>query len=165
MGEEPDPLVLPALLKRDASNKAEFQMAESVSEVVEVESRPAKSVKAPVKAAGKLKVKAAGKAPIKAKTAPKATVKAAKAPAKAKEAKPVTVKDQFGLRKASTRSEAAAMYARKNGATLNEVKEKLGSVQLNVLVALEAEGYTVEREKIERKGERAITRYRLLPKA
>jgi hypothetical protein len=122
--------------------------------------------KAPVKAAGKRKVKAAAKAPVKAKTAPKVKAKAAKAPDKAKAAKPKASKvdkDQFGFRKGSAKSEAAALYARKSGATLGEVKEKLGSVQLNVLVALEAEGRTVDKVKEARKGQRPATRYFLKP--
>ena len=51
------------------------------------------------------------------------------------------------------------MYARKNGATLAEVKEALGSVQLNVLVGLEAEGFTVNKEKEKIEGQRPVTRY------
>lgn len=170
-------LDIPAFLKRDANNRAEFMMDESVSEVES--SRPAKTkikanghakptVKtAPVKAASKSKAKATAKAPDKAKAAPKATAKAAKAPDKAKVAKPKAEgaeKDQFGLRKGSIKSKAAAMYARKNGATLNEVKEALGSVQLNVLNSLEEAGHKVEKEKVERKGQRPVTRYRLTPK-
>lgn len=122
--------------------------------------------KAPVKAAGKAKVKAAAKSAVKAKAAPKVKAKAAKAPDKAKAAKSKASKvdkDQFGFRKGSAKSEAAALYARKSGATLAEVKEKLGSVQLNVLVALEAEGRTVNKIKEERKGQRPATRYFLKP--
>lgn len=175
---EPDSLDIPAFLKRDASNTAEFMR---MSEAVEAtESRPAKSKvkakanghdKAPVKAAGKPAAKAAPKAATKAKTAPKVTAKAAKAPEKVKAAKPAKAKavskaekDEFGLRKGSTKSQAAAMYARKSGATLDEVKQKLGSVQLNVLNGLEEDGFTVERIKEERKGQRPVTRYYLKPK-
>ena len=182
MGDtESHPLDIPTFLKRDANNRAEFMMVESV-EVDEVEteveeSRPAKSKPkakatanghAPIKAAGRPKAKAAGKAPVKAKSAPKATAKAAKAHEKAKVAKPraeALPKDQFGFRKGSAKSDAAALYARKSGATLAEVKEKLGSVQLNVLVGLEAEGYKVDKKKEARgEGQRAVTRYRLFPK-
>lgn len=171
----PEQLDIPAFLKRDANNKAEFMMSESVD--VEGESRPAKSAKpakakangaAPVKAASKPKAKAAAKAPTKAKTAPKATAKATKAPAKAKVAKPKAEskveRDVWGFRKGSAKSDAVAMYSRKSGATLSEVKDKVGSIQLNVLNALEADGHKVERKKEERKGQRAATRYFLTAK-
>lgn len=145
-------------------------MSESVEIDVETTTPPAKANgaakparKPPVKAAGKPKAKAAAKAPAK-KAAPKAVKKAAKAVAKKGPRKPAAEKDQFGLRKGSTRSEAAAMYARKNGATLAEVKGKVGSVQLNVLIGLERAGHTVKREKVERKGQRPATRYYLVAK-
>jgi cytoskeletal protein RodZ len=171
MGHEPDPPDIPASLKRDSNNRAEYMhMSEDLfeNEVEAPVERPEKP-KAKAKANGPTKARTAkaAKAPVKAKTAPKATARSAKAPAKAKAGKAkatVTEKDQYGLRKGSTKSLAAAMYARKSGATLTEVKDKLGSVQLNVLVALETEGYKVEREKEERKGARPVTRYRLFPK-
>lgn len=145
-------------------------MSESVETVTETPTpvvKPNGANKPTKKAAGKPKAKAAGRVPAKAKTAPKAPVKAAKAKAKAKapakRAEP-TPKDAFGLRKGSAKSEAAAMYARKSGATLAEVKDKVGSVQLNVLVKLEEQGHTVKREKIERKGQRPVTKYYLTAK-
>lgn len=171
MGNEPHPLDIPLFLRRDANNVAEFmKMANgSVSEVTETKPKAAKAnghAKPAVKAAGKPAAKAAPKAAPKAKTAPKATAKAAKAPEKAKAAAkvakpkaPAAEKDAYGFRKGSAKSKAVAMYARKNGATLAEVKEALGSVQLNVLVALEADGKKVERITEERKGQRAVTRY------
>lgn len=179
--EHPD---LPAFLYRDVNNKAEF-MKMSDSDVNDApESRPAKSkgkmsanrsnghdkaVKAPakrvIKAADKPKGKTAPKVAAKAETAPKATTKARKGSEKPKAAKSKAEVDQFGLRKGSAKSKAAAMYARKNGATLAEVKEALGSVQLNVLNGLEAEGYKVDRKKEKRNGERPVTRYSLKAKA
>lgn len=168
MGDEPHPLDIPAVLRRDANNIAEFmRMAnDSVSNVTETKPKAAKAnghAKVPAKAAGKPSAKAAGKVPAKAKAAPKATAKAAKASEKAKApakaAKAVAEKDAYGFRKGSAKSKAVAMYARKNGATLAEVKDALGSVQLNVLVALEADGKKVERITEERKGQRAVTRY------
>lgn len=170
MGDEPDPLDIPASLKRDANNKAEFMMTSDV-DVAEREPRPAKKAKASNghdKAASKPAVKMAPKVPAKVKTAPKAATKAAKAPQKAKataKAKAPAEKDAFGLRKGSAKSKAAAMYARKNGATLEEVKEALGSVQLNVLNSLEEAGHEVERRKEDRKGARSVTRYVLKLKA
>ena len=167
-----DPLDIPAFLVRDANNRAEF-MSMSDSDVVDnaPESRPAKSKpkvakpnghdKAPAKAAGKPAIKATAKAPAKAKTAPKAAAKPAKAIAKAKATskREPTEKDQYGFRKGSMKSKAIAMYARKNGATLDEVKAALGSVQLNALTSLEENGAKVERIKEERKGQRSVTRY------
>jgi hypothetical protein len=107
------------------------------------------------------------KKPRKKKASGKAKVLKAKGSEKSKAAKPKAdiKKDQWGLRKDSTRSIAANMYARKNGATLAEVKEKVGSIQLNVLNDLEEAGFTVKREKQEgKKGKRAVTRYYLIAK-
>lgn len=170
MGTEPEPLDIPSFLKRDTSNKAEFMMA---SDVVEREDEaPAKAKRGPkpngvvklvVKAAGKAKAKPAAKAAPKPEKAPKAAVKAAKGKTAKAKSEPAE-KDQFGLRKGSTKSKAAAMYARKNGATLAEVKDALGSVQLNVLVGLEEDGFTVKREKETRDGQRPVTRYMLKAK-
>ena len=174
-----DPLAIPAFLKRDGNNRAEFNMSDEVLLEDEVESRPAKTKakaakanghdKAVVKAAGTAKPKKAVKAAPKAKTAPKATAKAAKAPDKAKAAKPKAEskaeKDAYGLRKGSAKSQAAAMYARKSGATLEEIRVALGSTQLNVLVGLEAEGYEVIKKKETRDEGRPITRYWLKGKS
>ena len=173
---QPDDLTIPSFLKRDSDNRAEFSMSEEV--VTEVESRPAKPKikakanghdKALVKAAGKPKAKVAAKAPVKAKTAPKATAKPAKATVKAKapkaKAESKVEKDAYGLRKGSAKSKAAALFARKSGATLPEIKEAVGSVQLNVLVGLEAEGYEVIKKKETRNEGRPLTRYYLKGKA
>lgn len=191
MGNEPDPLDIPAFLKRDINNKSEFmKMADSsVSEATETPRKAKTTVKAngaakptakaaskaPVKAAGKPKAAAGAKAAPKAKTAPKVTAKAGKGSEKPKAAKPKTEtkakaastveKDAYGFRKGSAKSKAVALYARKNGATLEEVKEAVGSIQLNVLNGLEAEGHTVERTKVKRDGQRPLTRYILKPKA
>jgi hypothetical protein len=174
MGIQPDPLEIPSFLKRDlTTNRAEFMSVE----VEAPESRPAKTKakavkanghdKAPVKAAGKPKPVKAAKAPKAVKTAPKATAKAAKAIKPAKVAKPraeAAEKDAYGFRKGSAKSKAVALFARKNGATLEECKEAIGSVQLNALVALEEQGYTVERKKEAREGARSVTRYILKAK-
>lgn len=171
MGNEPnDPLEIPAFLRRDSENRAEFmKMSEAVES--EVTSEPVKKP-AKVKTNGAAKPKAAVKAASKpkAKVAKPAKVKAkaAKAPAKAKVAKPKAEskaeKDAYGLRKGSSKSKAAALYARKSGATLEEVKEAVGSIQLNVLKDLEEEGYTVDKKKDQRDGQRPVTRYFLKSK-
>jgi hypothetical protein len=109
--------------------------------------KPAKKpAKAPGKPAGKAKAAKADK-PAKADKAP---AKPRKAPAP---------KDDFGYREGSMKSQAAALYAHKKGATLEEVKEKLGSVQLNVLKELEGKGHTVKRVKEKGDGTRQVTRY------
>lgn len=148
---------LPSFLRRDANNQAEFMKMADVLPEVATPIAP----KAPAKAKGAAKPKVTAKAPVKAKASPKAPAKAAKAPEKAKAAKPKAAvkKDMYGFRDGSTKSKAVAMYARKSGATLAEVKEKLGSVQLNVLNALEEGGYEVERKTEKRDGARAVTRY------
>lgn len=150
------PLDIPEFLLRDpVTKRAPFMSDVEVAEVEKVEkAKPVKKTAKPKVEAKKPAKKAAAKAPVKAKAAkPKAVKKAA------------AEKDQYGLRKGSARSEAASMYARKNGATLAEVKERIGSVQLNVLNALKADGYAVTQEKITKKGERPVTRYYLKPKA
>lgn len=168
---EDDPFDIPAFLKRDANNETEFiKMANST--VSAEDHRPAKTkvangVKPPVKAADKAKVKAAPKPAVKAAKPPKAAAKPVKAPAKPKAAKvkaEAAEKDAWGFRKGSAKSNAVALYARKGGATLAEVKEAVGSVQLNVLGGLEEAGHEVKRTKEEREGQRSVTRYFLKPK-
>lgn len=179
--KDKDPLDIPDFLKRDAINQSEITRMSSDETQIE-ENRPAKTVKpkavkanghdkapakAIIKATGKPKAKKAGKVAAKAAKPPKAVKKAAKATPKAKAAKPRSEpleKDAYGFRKGSHKSKAIAMYARKNGATLDEVQEVVGSVQLNCLKALEEEGYVVERNKEKRAGARPITRYILKPK-
>lgn len=136
-------------------------LAEPATEVMveEPKSAPKPKSKPKAKAKAKAKVKASAKPKLKAKA------KTAKGSEKAKAAKSSVEKDQYGLRKGSTKSQAAAIYARKSGATLEEVKEKLGSVQLNVLNELEEDGWKVERVKEQRKDRRPATRYWLKAKS
>lgn len=177
-----DPLDIPAFLKRDADNRAEFMNMSEV-EQANVDAAMNKASKAPPKLNGaaapekapkvakasakaKAPVKAAAKAPVKAKGAAKTAKPAkvaakAKAPSKApKAAKGEEVlKDKYGLRVGSMKSRAAAMYATTEGATLVEVKDVLGSIQLNVLKDLEEEGWNVVQKKETREGQRPVTRY------
>jgi hypothetical protein len=67
--------------------------------------------------------------------------------------------DAYGYRKGSLKSQAAGMYSSKHGATLAEVKDALGSVQLNVLSDLREKGYKIEREKERGPDGRQTTRY------
>lgn len=67
--------------------------------------------------------------------------------------------DEWGYRPGSLKSRAAEMYAREQGATLEEVKSALNSVQLNLLKDLEGRGFPVRREKEDGKGGRKVTRY------
>ena len=111
--------------------------------------------------------KAAQNKPAKAASKAKGAAKAKPAKgAKARKARTVdpTKLDQFGLRKGSIKSRAAAMYASKKGATLNEVKEALESTQFNVLTELEGKGFEVVRYKVPGIGARQATKYQLLTK-
>ena len=131
----------------------------SDTEVVDVVETAPEPVKVTKPKAKKVSAKAPTKKAKYVKSTPKKAVKKAVAKAKAKVTKPKAEKDAYGLRKGSLKSLAAAMYARKNGATLEEVKDKVGSTQLNVLTELEAAGYGVKQEKQKRKGKRDVFRY------
>jgi hypothetical protein len=142
-------LDIPLFLKRDPiTNRAEY-MSDTEELGEKRKSRPAETVKKSDKT--RLKVMA------------EKTVKVSKAKPESVEAESKTGKDQFGLRKGSARSEAAAMYARKSGATLAEVEEQVGSIQLNVLIDLKKKGWLVEQDTEKRKGQgkRPVTRYYL----
>ena len=56
------------------------------------------------------------------------------------------------------------MYARKEGATVDEVQVELNSLQLNLLTTLEKQGFEVKREKEKRPSGRLVTRYFLSAK-
>lgn len=165
MIDDDDPLAIPASLKRGSDNKAEFHKMAN-TQASEDKVKPNGVAKA---AAPKPAKKAAVKAPAK-KAAAKPVAKAAKVekPAKTvKAAKPkveTAKKDKWGFREGTAKSQAVALYAAKGGATLEEVKAAVGSVQLNVLNGLEAEGHTVERKKEIREGARPVTRYFLKAK-
>lgn len=151
--------------RRDAISKVEQMSTETTAEITKPKV-PVKSkangaakpaVKAATKAAGKPKAKAAAKPPAKAKTAPKATAKAA--PKASKPKGEATKLDKWGIREGTAKSKAVEMYASKAGATLNEVKDAVGSIQLNVLKGLEAEGHLVTSKKEKLDGKRPVTRY------
>jgi len=100
------------------------------------------------------------------KARPKAKAKAIKVAVKPmKTAKPKRHRDpnkldEFGYRKGSTRSKAAHLYAGKKGATLTEVKTKLGTgTQYNVLTELEGRGFKVRRATEKNRAGREITRF------
>lgn len=124
----------------------------------------------PRKAKAKVKAKGNGKAAKPVKAAAKPAKRAAKAsPAKAKAAKPrqrdPSKLDQYGYRKGTTRSLAAALYATKRGATLAETKERFGTTQFNVLTELKARGHKIS-ERLERSDKgRTVKRFNLTPKA
>jgi hypothetical protein len=135
-----------------------------MSEVIEqvpVTPKPRKPRKVISKGNGASKPAKAIKAAPKAK---KAASKPAKGKAKAKKAASTAAVDQFGFRVGSLKAQAAAMYASKRGATLEEVKAKLKSVQLNLLTKLEGEGYKVSKVKEDGPGARQVTRYFLRAK-
>lgn len=129
------------------------------------------------KTPAKSKPKPNGAVKAKAKAKPKADAKGGKkvaakkaAPAKGKakdRAKPVrdpAKLDAFGFRKGTIKSNAAALYAAKSGATLAEVKEAVGSVQFNLLKEVEEKGHTITRKTEKGDGARDVTRYKLTAK-
>ena len=109
------------------------------------------------------KTNGAHKPKRKRKAVPKKLVRAAKAkPRKARVYDPAKL-DQFGFRKGSDKSKAAAMYAKGNGATLNQVKDAVGSVQFNLLGELEGRGFKIERTQVKGKV-RPVTRFKIISK-
>ncbi len=121
-----------------------------------------KAAATPAKQAKPAKNKPA-KAAVRAKGAAKAKPARGAKVRKARTVDPAKL-DQFGLRKGSIKSQAAAMYASKKGATLNEVKEALESTQFNVITELEGKGFKVLRSQVPGVGARAATSYRLVAK-
>lgn len=172
MDDNDDWLAIPAFLKRalnplppsPGGPRKDVSMIAREDDAMVDETEADTPAPAPTKVTRKPKAAPAPAKPAKAKPTGKAAKAAAK-PAKAKAAKPVkrtpVDADEFGYRKGSMKSRAAAMYAAKRGATLAEVKEKLGSVQLNVLTELEAKGFKVTKSKEAGDGARQVTRYRL----
>jgi len=157
-------LDIPEFLKR-AIGKANAPSEATMSNVdVESDPTPVKAPrrKAPSKANGAAKAaKGTKQAPAKVKAASKpAKGKAAvKAKAKAKGTRKLVERDEYGYALGTLRSKAAAMYASKTGATLEEIVEKLGSVQLNLLKTLAEAGHKVTKKKEEGSGNRKVTRY------
>jgi hypothetical protein len=103
----------------------------------------------------------APKAPKAAKAAPKAAaraVKVIKKVAKPRHRDPAKL-DEFGYRKGSVRSKAAHIYAGRKGATLTEVKDKVGSLQYNLLKEVERRGHKVRKVPEKTRGGRNVTRY------
>ena len=164
MSDEKDNLDIPDFLKRKVPVKAaaaSVELVMSEDQVVEQEApeAPVKVRKPRVKANGAAKVAPKAAKPVKkaakvAKAAPKAK-RASKAP------KAAIALDAFGLRAGSMKSKAAAMYATKRGATLNEIKAAVGSLQLNVLTSLKKQGWKVTKTLEKGDGTRKITRYKL----
>jgi len=150
-----DETVIPDFLKR-----SEAQMTDTPVESVVETPKIKKPRKAISKGNGAAKpFKAAKAAPVKAKAASKP------AKGKAVAAKPRGKRDAWGFMANSLKSQAAAMYASKKGATLDEVKAKLKSLQLNLLTKLEGEGFKVRKVKEEGPtGKRQVTRYFLSAK-
>lgn len=124
---------------------------------------PKSKAKVKAKANGVAKpprVKATAKAEKPVSKPPK--VKAA--PAKPRKAVDLTKLDGFGFRLASLKSQAAAMFARKQGATLGEVRDALQSTQFNLLTQAKTRGFKVDEKLEDGNGNRRITRYFLSAK-
>jgi hypothetical protein len=174
--EEVTDLSIPQFLIRDQNNESEItQMYKparypvaayappaEAAEAVETEAptRKARVAKATRKAAVGKAAKAPAKAKGKAKVAKPAKAKATRKPRTIDPAK----LDQWGFRKGSIKSQAADLYARKKGATIHEVKEAVGSIQFNVLIELEKNGFKLDRTQEDGLGKRKATRYKLHPK-
>lgn len=99
----------------------------------------------------------------KPKVKEKTKTKSGAAKKPTKRGKPAEL-DEFGFRKGTIRSKAAQLYASAKGATLDEVKKKLGSVQYNMLTALKERGFKVTTKEIDGKNNRPATRYFLKSK-
>jgi len=163
MGEDPKgALDIPEFLKRaigkaNAQSESEAQMSDMTVDTPDPDEAPAKPRKPRSKANGAVKPAVKAK-PAKVKAKPAS--KPAKAKAKAKAASTGLVdRDKYGFSLGTLKSKAAAMYASKSGATLKEVSDKLGSVQLNLLKGCVAKGFKVIRKKEEGSGSRKVTRY------
>lgn len=102
----------------------------------------------------------------KRKPAKRSNVKRKAKPAMKKVSKtPTSVTlDKFGFRDGSLKSQAAAMAASEDGVTLAEMKEKLGSIQYNMLTELRNKGHTIKEKKEDSNGNRKATRYFLKAK-
>lgn len=100
----------------------------------------------------------------KTKAAKTEVVKKPKKKAKTKAKEASIPLDDFGFRKGSIRSKAATLYARAQGATLNEIKAKLGSVQYVTLTELKNRGFKVTSKQEDGKANRPATRFFLLAK-
>lgn len=132
-----------------------------------VETPATPAAPAAVKAKGPKAHKAQGNGHTKA-------AKPAKVAKSAKAAKPFTAKaprivdplklDKFGFRLDTLKSQAAAMYASKHGATLAEIKEALGSTQFNLLTELEEKGFEIERGEVASATGRKVTKYKIKAK-
>ena len=121
--------------------------------------KPVKAAKAkPAKKAATANGNANGKHEVKAKAD-----KPVKAKAKGERKRDPANLDQWGFRKDSIKSRAAAMYAKAKGATLAEVKEEVGSVQFNLLTELKEAGHTVDVDQV-KAGGRMVNRYKLVAK-
>lgn len=166
---EKPPEAAPADKPADAATDAAKPKKEKAAKTGRTPAKAPATANTPKKPAAKGTSKPASAPKGKTAAPAKATAKkpASKPPAakKAADKKPAVEKDFYGFKKGSLKSQAAAMYADPKGATLPQIKDKLGSAQLNVLVDLEKEGYKIERKKEAGKGKRPITRYFLRAKA
>lgn len=127
---------------------AEDETGADEAPAANTDTKPAKSKKS---------AKKSSKKDVKAK-ADKPAKKSAEKPTKAKA---LVERDQFGFRKDSKKAKAAAMYSSKKGATLAEVKDKIGSSQLNLLTELEGR-VKVEKTKEKGAGKKQVTRYKII---
>src|SRR6185312_4299740 len=142
--------VCPAFLRRPLPDKPNLvkELPPVKTQTVETTKATPNAVKAKAtakaaKPAVKAKAKPASK-PVEAKPAQtKATAKKPTSGPRKANAEP----DTYGFKAGTIKSKAASLYARKNGATVEEVKASTGSLQLNLLKTLTKNGWKVKRVK------------------
>ena len=158
-----------------ANGKAKTAAKAPVSAPVSAEPEPAKG-KAPAKAKAKPAAAKTAKPKAKPKRSPlppehfvektkakidKKTKPVKKPEVKTKKPSKDVELDKFSFKIGTIKSKAASMYARKSGASTEEVEEEFNGAQLNLLKEAAERGHTVKKEKTQRKDGRSVTRYYL----
>jgi hypothetical protein len=150
----------PAFLLRknqpEPKPKSEFVTMKSDTFAAEADTDTVDEAPAPKAKKSKPKAK-------KVKASGKASPKKAKAKRAPRTRDPAKL-DEFGFRKGTIKSRAAAMY--KKGATLSQVKDEVGSVQFNLLTELETNGFEIKKTTVKGvAGARDSTKYKVLGKS
>ncbi len=149
--------------KKAAKTKAGADIGGPRPSFLDAKNRP-KTEAAPARTAPSVPIKGAkrpARAAVKAAEAPEAPAKGKRTRKGAKAAGKANGRtDMYGFREGSKDSKAAAMYARKSGATTPEIKKVLGQPHLNCLKAIEKGGHKVKRVKeVDNKTKKSVTRY------
>jgi hypothetical protein len=155
----------PAFLLRknqpEPKPQSEFVTMKSDTFAAEADTDTNTDVEAPAPKAKKSKPKPKAK---KAKANGKAPAKKAKTAKRAPRTRDPAKLDEYGFRKGTIKSNAAAMY--KKGATLAEVREAVGSVQFNLLTELKNNGFDIKQSVVKGvSGARDATKYKIVGKS